>query len=90
LAVHLLCSPGTHQTVTIAAHHEDIPLGLSERGGEAKILIHTKEAQLPVVEVRSLLAYEAYELECVTPGVSAGTTVTAEHVGAVFGEAAHG
>ena len=49
-----------------------------------------KEAHLPVVEVCSLLAYEAYELECVTPGVSAGTTVTAEHVGAVFGEAAHG
>jgi hypothetical protein len=58
LAVHLLCSPGTHQTVTVAAHHEGIPLDVSERGGKAKILICAREAHLPVVEVRSLLAYE--------------------------------
>jgi hypothetical protein len=58
LAVHLLCLPGAHQTVTVAAHHEGIPLDLSERGGKTKILIPAKEANLPVVEVRSLLAYE--------------------------------
>ena len=63
LAVHLLCPLGAHQTIIVAAHHEDIPLGLSERGGKAKILIHAaKESELPVVEVRSLLAYEAEAL----------------------------
>ena len=51
--------------VTIAAHHEGIPLGLLERGGKAKIHIGMAASDLrgraplaPVVEVRSLLAYE--------------------------------
>lgn len=66
LAVHLLCRPGARQSVTVAAHHAGIPLGLGERGGKAQIVIHAaKEAALPVVEVRSLLAYElACELAC--------------------------
>ncbi len=58
LAVHLLCPAGAHQTVSVAAHHEGIPLGLSERGGKARIRIRATETDLPVVEVRSLLAYE--------------------------------
>lgn len=58
LAVHLLCPPGARQTVTVAAHHEGIPLGLAERGGKARILIAARDEDLPVVEVRSLLAYE--------------------------------
>jgi len=58
LAVHLLCAPGTHQTITVAAHHEGIPLDISERGGKPKILICATKAELPVVEVRSLLTYE--------------------------------
>ena len=67
LAVHLLCSPGTHQTLTVAAHHEGIPLDVSQRGGgKAKILICAREAHLPVVEVRSLLAYELAACESST------------------------
>lgn len=58
LAVHLLCPPGMHQTVTVAAHHEGIPLGLLERGGKARILLMAGSSDLPVVEVRSLLDYE--------------------------------
>jgi transposase len=58
LAVHRLCPPGSHQTVTIPAHHVGIPLGDSGRGGKARIQIRAKESDLPVVEVRSLLAYE--------------------------------
>jgi transposase len=58
LAVHLLCSPGGHQAVTVAAHHEGIPFGFSERGGKARICVHAQESDLPVVEVRSLLAYD--------------------------------
>ena len=59
LAVHLLCPSRTHQMVTIAAHHEGIPLGLLERGGgKAKIHIGATANDLPVVEVRSLMAYE--------------------------------
>lgn len=58
LAAHLLCPSGAHQAVTIAAHHEGIPFGLSERGGKAKIFVHAQAPDLPVVEVRSLLAYD--------------------------------
>lgn len=58
LASHLLCPAGAHQVVTVAAHHENIPMDASERGGKAKIVIRPKEIDLPVVEVRSLLAYE--------------------------------
>lgn len=58
LAVHLLCPPGSHQSVTVVAHHAGIPLGDSRQGGKAQIEIHPKETELPVVEVRSLLAYE--------------------------------
>jgi transposase len=81
LAVHLLCAPGTHQSVTVAGHHEGIPLGLSEHAGKARIFITGKEAQLPVVEVRSLLAYES---ECLT------LDVTAEHGQAASREVPHG
>lgn len=82
LASHLLCAPGAHQVVTVAAHHENIPLGTSERsGGKARIVIRPQEVDLPVVEVRSLLAYE---MEAVTP------RVTAEHGFAVSEEALHG
>ena len=58
LAVHLLCPPGAHRSVSVAAHHESIPFGLSERGGKAKIFVHAQESDLPVVEVRSLLVYD--------------------------------
>jgi transposase len=58
LAVHLLCPSGAHQCVTVAAHHEGIPLGSAQQGGKARILIGLSENQAPVVEVRSLLAYE--------------------------------
>lgn len=75
LAVHLLCSPGTHQTVTVAAHHEGIPLDVSQRGGKAKILICAREAHLPVVEVRSLLAYELAACESSTESSSNGSEV---------------
>lgn len=59
LAVHLLCQQGAHETVTVAAHHEGIPFDVSERsGGKAKILIHSKETELPIVAIRSLKEYE--------------------------------
>ncbi len=75
LAVHLLCSPGTHQTITVAAHHEGIPLDVSERGGKTRILIYAKEAHLPVVEVRSLLAYELAACESSKESSSNGSEV---------------
>lgn len=58
LAVHLLCSSGAHQSVIIAAHHQDIPLGTCERSGKARIWIRLPQNEAPVVEVRSLAAYE--------------------------------
>lgn len=63
LAQHPLCAPGAHQTVTVAAHHADLPLGAGERGGKARIHIHAGgslmgESSAPVVEVRPLQAYE--------------------------------
>ena len=62
LTAHLLCTPGAHQVVTIAAHHESIPLGACEKGGKARIILRPRAMDIPVVEVRSLLAYElAYE-----------------------------
>lgn len=55
LARHLLCSPGQHQVVTVAAHHEGIPLS-SAPAGKARVVIQVVS---PEVEVRSLLTYEA-------------------------------
>jgi transposase len=46
---------GRHRVVTCAEHHRGIPLGTRSRGD--KILIHIREAA-PIVEVRSLDAYE--------------------------------
>lgn len=55
IAVHGFC-PGRYQTVTLAAHHADIPLGVSGRPqGKTKITIRADE---PQVQVRSLSAYE--------------------------------
>jgi hypothetical protein len=64
LAVHPLCSPGARQSITVAAHHAGIPLGLVGPTGKAKILLADEAlavASLPVVEVRPLWAYEQYE-----------------------------
>jgi len=63
LALHPLSASGTHQTVTVAAHHADLPLGTGERGGKARICIRAGgslmgESPAPVVEVRPLWAYE--------------------------------
>jgi transposase len=58
LACHLLCPPGAHRLITVAAHHENIPLGDCERSGKTKIILRPPKNDLPVVEVRSLLAYE--------------------------------
>ena len=58
LAVHLLGSPGAHETVTVAAHHDGMPLETADSGGKTKIRIHAKEVEGPVVAVRSLLEYE--------------------------------
>lgn len=63
LAAHPLFVSGSHQSATIPAHHAGIPLGGSERGSKARIVVSGKAADLPVVEVRSLLAYELYEAE---------------------------
>ena len=68
LAVHLLCPAGANETITVAAHHEGIPLEDSGRGGKAKIFIHSKESELPVVAVRSLLEYELEEVGVVSVG----------------------
>jgi len=47
---------GRHRTVTQAEHHRGIPLGSRSSGD--KILVHLRESA-PVVEVRSLAAYES-------------------------------
>jgi len=46
---------GKHRVITQAEHHRGIPLGTERRGD--KILLHLREAA-PVVETRSLAAYE--------------------------------
>jgi transposase len=58
LAVHRLYPSGSHQMVAIPAHHVGIPQGEDSRGGKTRIRIRSKESDLPIVEVRSLLAYE--------------------------------
>lgn len=58
LAAHPLLASGTHQNVIIASHHEAIPLGSLERGGKPRIVVRSLEAEMPIVEVRSLTAYE--------------------------------
>ncbi len=63
LAVHPLAPSGSHQRVTIPSHHEGIPLGDAGRGGKQRIVIGSNGSgsqggEMPVVEVRSLLAYE--------------------------------
>lgn len=68
LAVHLLSPVGSHQCVTVAQHHEGIPLGASLRPGKSKIHLLESTRMLPVVEVRSLQAYEiepTYEREAI-------------------------
>lgn len=74
LAVHPLCTPGARQTITVAAHHEGIPLNLAGTTGKAKIVLQVDRlvngavvggAMNPVsashiVEVRPLWAYEQY------------------------------
>jgi transposase len=49
-------APGKHQLVRVAEHHQGIPLGAS--GPSPKILIHIQQSA-PMVEVRSLAAYES-------------------------------
>jgi transposase len=68
LAVHALCAPGAHQTITITAHHAGIPLVLAGTTGKAKIVLPGAALDaaasavgvptLPMVEVRPLWAYE--------------------------------
>jgi hypothetical protein len=45
-----------HEVVTFPAHHQGIPLGA--RRADGKILAHLRQ-RAPVVEKRSLLAYES-------------------------------
>jgi len=47
---------GKHQIVTLAEHHHGIPLGAGQQS--TKILIHVRQTA-PVVEIRSLAAYES-------------------------------
>jgi hypothetical protein len=47
---------GKHQIVTVPEHHRGIPLG--GRGPSTKTLIHIQQSA-PIVEVRSLAAYES-------------------------------
>jgi len=55
IAVHTLC-PGRYQTISLAGHHADIPLGSSGRPqGKARVTIRADE---PQVQVRSLSVYE--------------------------------
>lgn len=55
IAVHSVCT-GRYQTISLAAHHADIPLGSSARPqGKAKITIRADE---PQVQVRSLAVYD--------------------------------
>jgi transposase len=59
LATHALCATGARQTVTVTAHHADIPLNLPGPTGKAKILLQPDLASgLPLVETRPLWAYE--------------------------------
>ena len=55
VAAHARAS-GKHQLVRVPEHHHGIPLGA--RGPSTKILIHIQQAA-PIVEVRSLAAYES-------------------------------
>jgi len=58
LASHTRCS-GRHQSVTVSAHHADIPLS-SPRSGKARLSL---KGGAPDVEVRSLAVYAALESE---------------------------
>ena len=69
LAVHPLCTPGARQTITIAAHHDGIPLSLVGATGKAKMVLQvgslvgevvSSGSASHVVEVRPLWAYEQY------------------------------
>jgi len=74
LAVHPLCTPGARQTITIAAHHEGIPLNLvgstvAGSTGKAKIVLQVgglasdavnRVSASHVVEARPLWSYEQY------------------------------
>jgi len=55
IAAHTRAS-GKHQLIRVPEHHHGIPL--AARGPSTKILIHIQQAA-PVVEVRSLAAYES-------------------------------
>ena len=59
LALHALCT-GAHQSIVVPEHHADIPLSSSTLSGKTKISIgESSEREAPLVEVRSLAAYEA-------------------------------
>ena len=59
LALHPLCT-GAHQSIVVSEHHADIPLSSSALSGKTRIRIaEGPERAVPVVEVRSLSAYEA-------------------------------
>ena len=58
LAAHPLLASGTHQNAIIPSHHEEIPLGNTRYGGKQRIVVRSHEGEMPIVEVRSLLAYE--------------------------------
>jgi transposase len=55
LALHSLGS-GRHQVITVAAHHQDMPMGSQSRRGKAQIVLRQRA---PQVEVRPLSVYEA-------------------------------
>ena len=58
LAVHPLSTSGSHACVIVTSHHEGIPLGASLRPGKAKIHVLESARHAPLVQVRSLAAYE--------------------------------
>src|SRR5215831_216172 len=58
IAVHIRAER-QHEVITRAEHHSAIPLGATRR--ENKVLVHLRETA-PVVEIRSLAAYESLAL----------------------------
>jgi transposase len=55
LALHSLCT-GRHQVITVAGHHQDMPMESQSRRGKVQIVLRERA---PQVEVRPLSVYEA-------------------------------
>jgi transposase len=61
LARHPLCA-GRHEVITLAAHHQGMPLGVPKRRKKATI---TLAGEAPHVEVRDLALYETFARDAV-------------------------